>query len=106
MERSKMECLIVELQRNYSASHGGLGVITRSELARRSGGLFKRKTLANWDSKGKGLGECIHDTKTGQTAYYIEDVISYMRTWLAGASDRRRQKGGQQRGGRFGAKRA
>lgn len=79
MGKAKLEQLIQELQQYYSTQNGGLGVITRTELACRSGGLFKRKTLANLDSKGKGIRNGFHDKKSGQQIYYIDDVVIFLR---------------------------
>lgn len=70
---------IEKLEKQLAPENNMFGIITRVELAKRSGGLFNRKTMANWDSDGKGFKRKLSRESDAQAAYYIEDVKEYIR---------------------------
>lgn len=79
MKNDQIAFLVAELEKMLSSKENLFGIITRSELARRSGGLFNRKTMANRDSKGKGFKRKLEHEDGKQTAYLIVDVLEYIR---------------------------
>ena len=70
---------IENLEKQLTPENNMFGIITRVELARRSGGLFNRKTMANWDYSGKGFKRKLSRESDAQAAYYIEDVKEFIR---------------------------
>lgn len=79
MKNNDMIIQIEKLEKQLDPESNMFGMITRVELAKRSGGLFHRKTMANWDSKGKGFKRKLSRKSDDQAAYYIEDVKEYIR---------------------------
>lgn len=55
-----------------------LGIVARSELGRLTGGLLNPKTMANWDSQGRGPKRKIIGPR-GKVAYYTEDLIELLK---------------------------
>lgn len=80
MYNEQKTLLAVELEKWLSSNGNLFGTLTRSELAKRSGGLFNRKTMANWDSKGKGFKRKLAHEDGRQVAYFIEDVLEYLES--------------------------
>jgi hypothetical protein len=79
MKNNDMTTQIENLEKQLVSENNMFGIITRVELARRSGGLFNRKTMANWDSDGKGFKRKLSRESDDQAAYYIEDVKEFIR---------------------------
>ena len=79
MKNSNITTQVENLEKQLAPEHNIFGIITRVELAKRSGGLFNRKTMANWDSNGEGFKRKLSRESDGQTAYYIEDVKEFIR---------------------------
>ncbi|MCC8195187.1 MAG: hypothetical protein LIP28_11140 [Deltaproteobacteria bacterium] len=78
MNNEQKALLAMELEKWFSSNGNLFGTITRSELARRSGGLFNSKTMANWDSRGKGFKRKLVHESGRKVAYFIEDVLEYL----------------------------
>ncbi len=68
-----------ELTARLGQEENIFGIITRVELAKRSGGLFNRKTMANWDSESVGFKRKLSRESDNQAAYYLDDVKEFIR---------------------------
>lgn len=79
MKEKQITISTEELKQRLSPAENIFGMITRVELAKRSGGLFNRKTMANWDSQKKGFEQKLVNEENQQVAYFIEDVLRYIR---------------------------
>ena len=79
MKEKRLEIPVEELKNRLSPEENIFGIITRTKLAKCSGGLFNRKTMANWDNDSKGFGRKVSRKSGGQVSYFIEDVLEYIR---------------------------
>lgn len=79
MKEKQITISAEELKQRLGPEENIFGMITRVELAKRSGGLFHRKTMANWDKDGKGFKRKVSRKSDNQASYFIEDVLEYIR---------------------------
>lgn len=78
MKEKQIAISIEKLKERLRPEENIFGMITRVELAKRSGGLFHRKTMANWDSDGVGFKRKLTRKSDSQASYFIEDVLEYI----------------------------
>lgn len=79
MAKEKTTLTLEELTERLNTPELMFGIITRAELAKRSGGVFHQKTMANWDSSGKGFKRKLEHKNNKQPAYFIADVLELLR---------------------------
>ena len=78
MKEKQITISIEELKEQLGPEKNIFGLITRVKLAECSGGLFHRKTMANWDKDGVGFKRKVSRESDDQAAYFLEDVLIFI----------------------------